>query len=180
MWRDAAADKLYISGMNLPTTPAVSVILEYDIETDGSLTKANEYTVSTDHYSEGITKSGSEYFVVYHDVHEIHRFNSSFVFQEAHELPTPDPSANNEGYYQDIDKFGDLFAVNVHNSNEFSPLMLFYSFDGSSFTYEGTARPPDRCSQGFYFDGSVVTFAKRPDNDSLPPNHVVRATIAAV
>lgn len=179
LYFDAATNKLYSGANNWNTTPYAGWVVEYDVASDGSLAYVAEHSVGA-HVCEGCALYDGSWWVVYHDLHEIHQYDLSWGFVAAHSLPAPDPGDGSTAgnYYQGIAWRDDVAYVNCHGLNENAPKMLAFRWTGSAFEFAATLTPPENATQGFVFDGDTMLLSVRTQANGAAPNHVLRADVA--
>lgn len=179
LYFDSETNRLYSGANNWTSSPAAGLIVEYDVAANGAVSYVAEHDVGP-HYCEGCAKHGGYWWVIYHDLHEIHQYDLSWGFVAAHALPAPDPgdSSSAGNYYQGIAWRDGIAYVNVHGANDNSPRMLAYHWTGTSFVYAAEMTPPPNATQGFVFDGpDHMVMAVRTKSSAAAPNHVLRVAL---
>lgn len=146
----------------LPVNERESRVVKYNTS---SLNVVAEYDIG-EGTAESIDFYDDSFWVVYHDINEIRRFDEQFNLTETYPL-----SANfeSEGGYQGIIfEDGELYA-NLHGSNQFGQEYAFgldhYHFDGTKFTFVERIKPPTYGSgQGIDSVGDTYLWVDRPAN----------------
>lgn len=162
--------------------PYESRIVQYSSQ-DNGLNELATYEIGSG-VAEGIAKHLDHYWVSYHDIQKIRRFNSNWVQIAEYELPT---LAKSHGGYQGIIWENGFLHLNMHGPNSkgqpFVGGIDKFSFDGTVFTFVESFNPPSFGStQGMStFDG-LYLFNDRTENriiitNSLKPGKLKAETL---
>lgn len=149
-------------GAQEPVENRESRVVKYELP---SLDVAEEHSVGIG-TAESIDFNKDSFWVVYHDLQHIKRFDTDFKLVSSYEL---NASFEKEGGYQGIIFEGDDLFVNLHGSNEFNMEYAFgldhYRFNGEKFEYIDRIKPPTYGSgQGIdKIDGKYL-WSDRPAN----------------
>lgn len=161
---DEDTGNIYVTLMNFPTTPELSWIATFTVDGAGALTNTAVDSLSEGGHVEAGALHNGEWWFCFHDVHEIHKYNTSFVHQKTYALPVgTDPGTSR---WQSIVWFdGDYIAVNVHGNNTNAPRTDVYEYISSSDSF--VTHQTDVLSemttheQGFTKRGSILYWAER-------------------
>lgn len=166
---------IYVTAYNLNSggSPLLSRVVRLDVPT---LNVVNEYNIGGN-VAESVTRKDGNWWVVYHDLAVVRRFNNNFNLSAEYPLEIgPATNGGPQGSLWD----GDVFYVNLHGPNSISDDNLFsevrsYTFDGNNFTLTEVFSPPTLgCGQGLGKFGNNYIWNNRINNsivitDSIKP-----------
>ncbi|MFD0716767.1 hypothetical protein [Paenibacillus sp. GCM10027626] len=139
-----------------------SRVVKYDLN---SLKIVDEYYIG-EGSAESVDFYDNSFWIVYHDINEIRRFDEQFNLLEKYRLSS---SFEKEGGYQGIIfEDGELYA-NLHGSNHFGMEYAYgldhYHFDGKNFNFVERIKPPTYGSgQGIDRVDETYLWVDRPAN----------------
>jgi len=171
LFYDTATNKLYAGSNNWDaalTPPMLGYMMEFDVNTStGALTHVENHYVGG-YINEGCTKHDNSFWVVMHDDHAIHQYNTSWELVARHELPTSNPyelrsSTYEEWLWQGIFFDDDICYLVLHNENERSPRWDAYHWTGTHFLPILVDMPPPEAGagQGVFYDGTDLWWSVR-------------------
>lgn len=167
-----------VYNLNGEGSPLVSRVIKFDPET---LDELSVHDIGGN-AAESITKHNNSFWVVYHDIYTVRKFDLSFNLLQEYSLTME--LGYNQGGPQGSLWEGDYFYVNLHGTNfiyeePFTELRK-YQFDGTDFNFVEKINPPiNGCGQGlskygeYYFWNdrirNHIVVSKKLDNGKVFP-----------
>ena len=165
-------NRLFVTAYNFNSggRPAVSRVLEYSLP---ELILINENDIG-EGTAEGIVKYKNYYWVSYHDLQGVRKFDTSYKLIKEYELSQP--ISENGGYQGLIWENGDLYLI-AHGSNWYGEKSYGkihrYSFDGEKFTFIEAMEPISfGATQGICKFNGLFYFNDRVANRILISNNI--------
>lgn len=156
---------LYVTAYNINSggSPLISRVVKFNL-TDLSINQVYEIGLGT---AESVTKNNNAFWVVYHDIAGVRKYDLNFTFLQQYNLSYVDAP---NGLFQGTLWDGNYFYANLHGNNLNSDAIAFsqlrkYQFDGTNFNFiEAIAPPTDGCGQGLAKYGDYYFWNDRPNN----------------
>lgn len=143
--------------------PLISRVIKYNIH-DLSINQVYEIG---ENVAESVTKHDNSFWVVYHDIAVVKKFDLNFNFLQEYSLSIQEAI---HGYFQGSLWEDNIFYANLHGHNKISDTQPFsklykYSFDGTNFNFIEVIEPPTiGCGQGLAKYGDYYFWNDRPNN----------------
>ena len=172
---------LYVTAYNINGggNPFISRVVKYN-PTD--LSVVNEYEIGGN-IAESVTKHDNHFWVVYHDVFVIRKFDLSFNFIQEYELTV---DTHPQGGFQGSLWEDHYFYANLHSHNSIGDETPFaelrkYQFDGTKFIFiEKIAPPTIGCGQGLSKYDEYYFWNDRTENNIVITKGLKSGKIFAV
>lgn len=132
--------------------------------------------------AESVTKHDNAFWVAYHDIYSIRKFDLNFNLLQEYSL-VMEPGFNQGGPQGSLWE-GNTFYVNLHghNSNADSPFseLRKYEFDGNKFNFVEKIMPPTiGCGQGLSKYGEYYFWNDRPNNCIVISKSILKGNVYA-
>ncbi|MFT8348765.1 hypothetical protein [Clostridium saccharoperbutylacetonicum] len=156
---------LYVTAYNINSggSPLISRVVKFNIS-DLTVNAVYEIGAGT---AESVTKKDNAFWVAYHDIAGIRKYDLNFTFLQQYTLSYVDAP---DGLFQGTLWDGNYFYANLHGHNSNGDATAFsqlrkYQFDGTNFNFiEAIAPPTDGCGQGLAKYGDYYFWNDRPNN----------------
>jgi len=175
-------DKMYVAAYNSNDggTPLISRIVKYSLP---DLSVINTYEIGGN-VAESVTKHDNTYWVAYHDIYKVRRFDLDFNLIQEYDLPKDVNSGYTGGGPQGSLWEGNYYYVNIHGHNSIADTpyteLRKYEFNGTKFTYLESIEPPTVGSgQGLSKYGEYYFWNDRPGNYITITKSLVKANVYA-
>ncbi|WP_127488485.1 C1q-like domain-containing protein [Paenibacillus ehimensis] len=155
--------------------PFESKVVQYSLP---DLSQVSEVDIGSG-VAECVTKHLDDFWVCYHDLAVVKRFNSNFTLKETYNLSQ---ELGTEGGYQSLLWVDGFLYLNLHGSNNYgiayAPGLDKYSFDGTNFTFVERIKPPTYgAGQGICKFGNNYYWNDRPGNKIIITNYLKRGNL---
>lgn len=172
--------ELFVTAYNINSggSPLVSRVIRFSLS-NLAVTSSHEVGGGV---AECVIKKGSEYWISYHDVQHVKRFNSSFSLLNTYALSQP---ISSQGGYQGMFWIGEYLYLNMHGANNMGGVNVGsldkYSFNGSAFTFLKSIKPPTfGATQGVSVYGDAVYWNDRPANEIVITNSIETSSMQPI